>query len=107
MPDEEVERSQYGDLLIVDAEATYKLGDQSQEVENINRILNMLGYDVTVSDQFTKQTKTTIEQIQTEHQLNVTGVVHDSTAMTLMRLVQEYFSEHDDQYDYAVDKLQD
>lgn len=107
MPDEEVERSQYGDLLIVDAEATYKLGDQSQEVENINRILNMLGYDVTVSDQFTEQTKTAIEQIQTEHQLNVTGVVHDSTAMTLMRLVQEYFSEHDDQYDYAVDKLQD
>lgn len=104
-PDIEVDMPEYQDLLLINPEDTYALGDASPEVQNINSILSSLGYNVPDSEEFTEETESAVLSFQAEEGLEQTGEVSGDTAATLIVRVQELIEENDRQYEAAIDYL--
>lgn len=105
-PDIEVEMPEYQSFLIISQEETYQEGDVSEEVENINAILDALGYDVgEVSNAFDEQTREAVESFQDERGLETDGIVQGETARELIEALRELIDENDTQYDRAVEFL--
>lgn len=102
-PDITVEQLGQGSLLLIDPEQDYQLGDTSEEVANINTLLDLLGYDVPMTDEFTVATQQAVVSLQAKHGLDQDGVVSDATATRLMQDVRDYISENDKQIQAAVD----
>lgn len=105
-PDIEEEMPEYADLLLINSEETYSQGDQSAEVQNINSILQSLGYSVPDSDTYTEETSRAVEAFQSEHGLEVTGEITGRTATRLITEVQRLIEKNDTQLDAAVDYFQ-
>lgn len=105
-PDIEVEMPEYQNFLIINQEETYQEGDVSEEVENINGILDALGYDIGEADNsFDAETTQAVELLQSENDLEEDGVVSGATARALIDALRELIDENDTQYNRAVDYL--
>ncbi|EXJ22601.1 carboxyl-terminal protease [Alkalibacterium sp. AK22] len=105
-PDIEVEMPEYQSFLIISQEETYQEGDVSEEVENINAILDALGYDVgEVSNAFNEQTREAVESFQADRGLSTDGIVQDATARELIDALRELIDANDTQYEQAVEFL--
>lgn len=105
-PDIEVEMPEYQNFLIINPEENYQEGDTSEEIENINGILDALGYDIGVIDNsFDADTQSAVESFQEENDLDVDGIVTGPTARALIEALRELINENDTQYDRAVDYL--
>lgn len=105
-PDIEVEMPEYQNFLIINQEETYQEGDVSEEVENINGILDALGYDIGEADNsFDAETTQAVELFQSENDLEADGVVSGATARALIDALRELIDENDTQYNRAVDYL--
>lgn len=102
-PDIEAEQLGQGDLLMVDPAQTYQLNDQSEEVKNINALLDVLGYEVPESDTYTEQTASAVSSLQAKHDLEQTGQLAEATTLRLMQDVRDYISENDKQIERAVE----
>lgn len=107
VPDIEVEMPEYQNLLIINPDETYQEGDVSSEVENINGILDALGYDVgEVSNAYDEQTREAVESFQEEQEIDITGTVSGATSSRLIDALRDLIEENDTQYEAAVEYLQ-
>lgn len=105
-PDMEVEMPDYINLLLVNPEETFQNGDVSEQVYNLEQILDVLGYDVGAVDfTYDEETAAAVETLQEENDLDQDGVVTGSTARTIVDRLREMIDENDTQYDAAVDYL--
>lgn len=106
-PDVEVALPEYANLLIIDSTKTYQLGDVSQEVENLEKVLDALGYSVaTVDGYFDETTQEAVKQFQTDQKLTVDGIVTAETATQLVESLRTLIEENDTQYEAAIKELQ-
>lgn len=105
VPDIDVDQLGQGDLLLIDPEQEYELGDESDEVKNINSLLDLLGYSVPDSNTFTEETKQAVKELQSSHDIEQTGVISEATALRLMQDVRDYIAENDKQIEEAVNYL--
>lgn len=107
-PDVAVELPEYANLLMINSSETYQAGDVSAEVENVEKVIDALGYEVgPVDGNYDETTKDAVETFQTEQKLPVNGVVTDKTAMSLITELRTLIEENDTQYDAALKKLQE
>lgn len=102
-PDIKAEQLGQGSLLLIDPEQEYQIGDSSEEVANINALLDLLGYEVPESNEFTEATQRAVINLQEKHGLDQDGVVSEATATRLMQDVRDYISENDKQIQAAID----
>jgi len=105
-PDMEVEMPDYIELMLVNSEETYETGDVSEEVYNLEQVLDVLDYDVgSVDFTYDEETVEAVESFQAENDLEQDGIVTGDTARTLVERLRELIEENDTQYDAAVDYL--
>lgn len=105
-PDIEVEMPEYMNLLLINPEETYEMGDASEEVRNIKGILDALGYDVgEMNDVYNEQTAQAVEAFQNDRDIEVTGVVTGPTANEMITAIRDLIAENDTQYEAAIDYL--
>lgn len=80
-PDVEVSQPDYFYATYVSSEPELKLDMNSEQVRNLQVILKGLGYDPGREDgYFSKETEQAVKSFQADHNLEVTGVVNQSTA---------------------------
>lgn len=106
-PSHEVALPDYAQLLVVNPQETYQEGQASAEIENINKMLSALGYDVAENQSFSSQTREAVEAFQSDHGLEVTGQVTGETASKLNEQIREKIQANDTQYQAARDLLQE
>lgn len=105
-PDREVEMPEYMNLLLINPEETYEMGDAFEEVRNIKGILEALDYNVgEMNDVYNEQTAEAVEAFQSDRDLEVTGVVSGPTANEMIQAIRELIEENDTQYEAARDYL--
>lgn len=105
-PDMEVEMPDYINLMLVDQLETYEIGDVSEQVHNLEQIMDVLDYDVGAVDfTYDEDTANAVENFQAENDLEQDGIVTGETARTLVERLRELIEENDTQYDAAVDYL--
>lgn len=101
-PNHEVQQPGYYNLLFVNPGERYEEGQASDEVKNIKDILGALGYNVDDSDEFNSQTTEAVQAFQSDHGIEITGVVEGQTAVQLVESLQKLVQENDRQYEEAV-----
>lgn len=107
-PDIEVEMPDYQNFLIINPEETYEEGDVSESVQNINGILDALGFDIgEVDNSFDEETQAAVEAFQEEQDITVDGTVTGETARALIDALRELLDENDSQYNTAIEYLLD
>lgn len=107
-PDIEVEMPDYQNFLIINPEESYEEGDVSESVQNINGILDALGYDIgEVDNSFDEETRRAVESFQEEQNLATDGVVTGETARELISALRELLERNDTQYNRAIEYLLD
>ncbi|SFC63889.1 carboxyl-terminal processing protease [Alkalibacterium subtropicum] len=105
-PDLEVEMPDYINLMLVNSEATYETGDISEEVYNLEQVLDVLDYEVgSVDFTYDEETEEAVESFQAANDLEQDGIVTGDTARTLVERLRELIEANDTQYDAAVDYL--
>lgn len=105
-PDIEVEMPEYQNFLIINQEETFEEGNVSEEVENINGILDALGFDIgEVDNSYDADTAEAVSEFQSENDLEADGVVAGATATALIDALRELIEENDTQYNNAVEYL--
>lgn len=105
-PDIEVEMPEYINYLYIDQEETYEVGVVSEEIQNLEQILDALSYDVGVIDfTFDEDTEAAVTSFQSDNELEPDGVVTGTTARTLIEKLRDLIEENDTQYDAAVNYL--
>ena len=93
--------------MIIDSSKTYQLKDVSTEVENLEKVLEALGYPVeSVDGYFDEATQEAVKQFQTEKKLPVDGIVTGETATQLIESLRTLIDENDTQYEAAIKELQ-
>lgn len=106
-PTIKAELPSYTHLLRIDDTKSYKQGDLSDDVKNIQEILTALNY--TMDNQegyFDASTTEAVKAFQTAHELPVDGVVTGKTATTLVTDLTELIKKNDTQYQAAIEYLQ-
>ena len=73
-PTIEVVKPSYIEHKLIDTSLTYKLGSINDNVKVINEYLNVLGYDVDISDTFNEKTQKAIKEFQEKNKLDVTSI---------------------------------
>lgn len=105
-PDIEVEMPDYQNFLLINPEESFEEGDVSEAVENINGILDALGYDIgEIDNSFDTETRSAVEDFQEENTIEVDGIVTGETARALVTALRELLEENDTQYNRAIDYL--
>ena len=66
-------------------------------------MLDALGYDLAETTYFNDQMTQAVKDFQKDHDLEVTGDIHATTAEELMTLSRDYLQENDPQYAKALD----
>lgn len=106
-PDIEVSLPEYANLLLIDSSKTYQLGDVSAEVENLEKVLDALGYSVEDTDgYFDESTQEAVKEFQTDTKLTVDGKVTGETSIQLVESLRKLVDENDTQYEAAIKELQ-
>lgn len=109
-PTIEVEQNPYFsgfNVLIGDEPLTYDtVSDQN---ENAQRILSIMGYDVREDGYFDEETQDAVEDLQSEEGLEVTGEIDEETGTVLSEFLYDYRTENanDHQYQAALDHFTD
>lgn len=106
-PDIEVSLPEYANLLLIDSSKTYQLGDVSAEVENLEKVLDALGYSIEDTDgYFDESTQEAVKKFQTDTKLAVDGKVTGETSTQLVESLRKLIDENDTQYEAAIKELQ-
>ncbi|MEG0498101.1 MAG: peptidoglycan-binding domain-containing protein, partial [Carnobacterium sp.] len=81
-------------------------GDISGEVENLEKVFDALDYETGPIDGYLDEgTVSTIKKFQTDHKLDVTGVVSGDTASAMIEDLRSLIKENDTQYEKGLDYL--
>nr|WP_106778881.1 S41 family peptidase [Lysinibacillus timonensis] len=95
-PDVEVQYPEYASLLYIDPAVEIKTGTVSTTVNNVEKMLDALGYNVgTIDNEFDDETKEAVEDFQEEHELEITGTIIGDTTYTLMDALREKIKNED------------
>jgi len=106
-PTIEVALPEYTNLLIIDGSKSYQLDDVSEEVENLEKVLDALGYSIgEVDGYFDESTQDAVRQFQTDENLTIDGKVTGETATQLVESLRKLIDENDTQYEAAIKELQ-
>ncbi|MFL2106205.1 S41 family peptidase [Desemzia sp. FAM 23991] len=106
-PDVAVELPEYAYLLMINSSATYQEGDTSEEVANLEKVIDALSYDVgEVDGHFDEATAEAVETFQADQELTVDGVVTEETAIMLITELRNLIDSNDTQYEEALNHLQ-
>ncbi|GGA67277.1 S41 family peptidase [Ornithinibacillus halotolerans] len=107
-PTTEVEQPKYYYTNPVQIEDPLKFNDTGNQVENIQVMLDGLGYDVDRTDgYFSEKTEEAVKQFQQDNDLSATGVVDQDTAGTLEgKVIERIRSGEDDiQLEKALEEI--
>jgi len=106
-PTIEVALPEYTNLLIIDGSKSYQLDDVSEEVENLEKVLDALGYSIgEIDGYFDESTQDAVRQFQTDENLTIDGKVTGETATQLVESLRKLIDENDTQYEAAIKELQ-
>lgn len=106
-PDVPVDLPDYASLTLIDTSQTYKEGDSSDAIKNIESVLVALGYQTSEADTvFESDTTEAVTALQAQNDLSQTGVVDAETATAMMVEMQALIAENDTQLDKAVEILE-
>lgn len=106
-PNVQVSLPSYAQLTYISPDEEYREGSSATEIHTAEQMLIALGYDVGQADGiFDKQTKTAVEQLQKDAELEVTGVLSGDTTLALMRNLSAKIVENDTQLAKAIEILQ-
>ncbi|MBM6613755.1 S41 family peptidase [Desemzia sp. RIT804] len=106
-PDIVVELPDYAYLLMINSADTYQEGDTSEEVENLEKVIDALNYEVgEVDGYFDETTAQAVESFQADQDLTVDGVVTEETAIMLITELRNLIDSNDTQYKEALNYLQ-
>lgn len=106
-PNVQVSLPSYAQLTYISPDEEYREGSSATEINTAEQMLIALGYDVGQADGiFDKQTKTAVEQLQKDAELEVTGVLSGDTTLALMRNLSAKIAENDTQLAKAIEILQ-
>jgi len=103
--DYEVALPEYATLTIIDSTATYEEGTVSEEVKNVEAMLNAIGYAVEADGYYDEATVEQVASFQAANELDATGIVTGDTALAIVEKLREVLTENDTQYDKAVEIL--
>ncbi|MDE1548455.1 S41 family peptidase [Jeotgalibaca caeni] len=106
-PDYEVELPEYAFLTIIDTTAEYKLGEVSEAVLNVEKMLEAMDYTVTADGYFDEATISSLEEFQAEESLPVTGELTEDTAVAMVNRLREVIEENDTQYQKALEVIKE
>lgn len=107
-PDVQVSLPSYAQLTYISPDEEYAEGSSATEINTAEQMLMALGYDAGQADGiFDKQTKTAVEQLQKDADLEVTGVLSGDTTLALMRKLSAKIAENDTQLAKANEILQE
>ena len=106
-PDKKVDLPAYASLMVLNPSETYKDGDVSKEVKNLEEILKALEYNVKVDGNFDNKTKTAVKKFQADQDIKEDGIVTGETSSMLVNKLREKIEENDTQYDAALDYLKE
>lgn len=97
---------EYAYLMPISRINTWKQGNSSPAIKNINAVLNGLGYDVDKdSKDFSEKTKLAVEKAQQEAGLQPTGEINEETANQLELSLLEKIKENDVSYKKAIEEI--
>lgn len=106
-PDVVAELPEYAYLLMINSSETYQEGDTSEEVVNLEKVMDALSYDVgEIDGHFDETTSKAVETFQADQELTVDGVVTEETAIMLITELRNLIDTNDTQYDEALNYLQ-
>lgn len=103
--DYEVSLPEYATLTIIDSTATYKEGDVSENVRNVEQMLVAIGYPVEADGYYDDMTANQVSAFQQDEGIEANGIVTGETALALVENLRTIISENDTQYEKAVDLL--
>lgn len=103
--DYEVALPEYATLTIIDSTATYKEGDVSENVKNVEEMLTAVGYPVTADGYYDETTASQVSAFQQDHDIEVSGTVTGETAVALVENLRTIIAENDTQYEKAIELL--
>ena len=107
-PDYNVPLPDWAYLPFVDPDLELKEQTIAEEVEIIEEMLTVLGYEIESVDRyFAEETTLAVSAFQEDHDLEVTGVVHGETTMKLMQTLSEKLEKEDPQIQKAIEVLQE
>lgn len=107
-PDVQVSLPSYAQLTYISPDEEYTEGSSATEINTAEQMLIALGYDAGQADGiFDQQTKTAVEQLQKDADLEVTGVLSGDTTLALMRKLSAKIAENDTQLAKANEILQE
>ena len=105
-PDVKVELPAYANLTYVDPEEELKEGTSSADVENIEKMLEALGFDPgTVDTAYDANTASAVKQFQKDQGIKESGVVTGETTTELMNQLREKINKDNPQVKAAVEEL--
>ena len=105
-PDVKVELPAYANLTYVDPEEELKEGTSSADVENIEKMLEALGFDPgKVDTAYDASTASAVKQFQKDQGIKETGIVTGETTTELMNQLREKINKDNPQVKAAVEEL--
>lgn len=104
-PTIEADYPDYAYLSPISRSNILQVGDDSDVVANLNKMLKALDYEVSDSSMFDEQTKEAVSSVQQTYDLSVTGQVDDQTASVIEALLRSKILETDPAYSQAIELL--
>lgn len=105
-PDHEIELPSYAFLTIIDTSATYEQGAVSEAVQNVEEMLNAVGYNLVVDGYYDYDTIEAVQQFQIDNNLPNSGALDEETAVALVEQLRNVISENDTQLEKAIELLE-
>lgn len=102
-PDYEVTLPEYAFLTLIDTTATYAVGEVSESIHNVEKMLEAVGYDVTADGFYDENTAAAVLSFQIDQAITQSGEINDETALALVNRLREIVSENDTQYQKALE----
>lgn len=106
-PTVEADYPDYAYLAPISRHEPLKLGDSSSAVKNLNTMLTALSYEVDSNEEYSEKTEQAVKTIQTDHDLEATGIVDGKTAEKIEAALTELIQENDTAYEKAKEYLLD
>ncbi|KGR89586.1 peptidase S41 [Ureibacillus massiliensis 4400831 = CIP 108448 = CCUG 49529] len=95
-PDFVVDYPEYAKLTYIDPSAELKVGNESITVNNAEKMLDALGYDVgTIDNAYDDDTAAAVEQFQEDKNLKLTGIIAGETTYALMDALRAKIENED------------
>lgn len=94
----------YAKLPPISRKSNWRVGDTGEAIQNINDMLNALGYP-TEGDQFDGRTRDAVIAIQGQNNLPATGSIDSKTASVIQDQLFKLVKANDDGYQKAIEEL--